>query len=360
MYAGAARTESSAAGAAVATEQRTPKAIRSTADPTRVPRWAIAREQQVLPLIDPRPLQFPGLQAKLRISQPGDDYEKEADQTADRIADAMARANGGSADLADPDDLASDELAGDDLDEVEGTEVAAPAGETVIQRKRRSANASHPRPYRSGSVALQRQTTGKDSSSEPAEDIRGDLLTIAEGAEEEELEEDVSVPAEGGLTGTLMRSERNDGERPVTGDRGALLNRTLTAPGEPLGESIRAPLEAGFGRNLGPVRVHTDADAAASAEAVNARAVHRATSRRLRRRRVQALRVPDGLRLLAHELTHVLQQTSAAGQGAGSGRGTRRVEHRVAARGRRARAGRRLTGIRSVRLSSRRAIHLKM
>ncbi|MER5519422.1 DUF4157 domain-containing protein [Streptomyces sp. NPDC002763] len=78
-------------------------------------------------------------------------------------------------------------------------------------------------------------------------------------------------------------------------------------PGQPLDPVVRARLETVFDRDLGDVRVHTDAEAAESARSVDAKAWtvgnHMAFA--------PGHYAPDtetGLRLLRHELSHVVQQ----------------------------------------------------
>src|ERR1700722_13220970 len=73
----------------------------------------------------------------------------------------------------------------------------------------------------------------------------------------------------------LQRTVGNQAVLRMLGDRGSAsqaMNDTLHSPGEPLDEFVRAPLEASFGRDFSRVRIHTDARAAASAKALNARA----------------------------------------------------------------------------------------
>ena len=89
-----------------------------------------------------------------------------------------------------------------------------------------------------------------------------------------------------------------------------IVDEVLQSPGEPLDGATRAFLEPRFGHNFGDVRVHRDARAAESAGAVNAIAytvgcdvVFGAG---------QYLPASEqGRRLLAHELTHVIQQTGS-------------------------------------------------
>ncbi len=88
-----------------------------------------------------------------------------------------------------------------------------------------------------------------------------------------------------------------------------VVNEVLRSPGHPLDADTRAYMEPRFGHDFGRVRVHTDARAAESARAVNARAytvgrdvVFGAGE--------YAPTMAQGRILLAHELTHTLQQSS--------------------------------------------------
>ena len=80
--------------------------------------------------------------------------------------------------------------------------------------------------------------------------------------------------------------------------------------GQPLDRATRALLEPRFGHDFGQVRVHTDAAADLAARDLGARAF---TSGRdiVFARDQYAPRTPAGRRLLAHELSHVVQQRSA-------------------------------------------------
>jgi hypothetical protein len=69
-------------------------------------------------------------------------------------------------------------------------------------------------------------------------------------------------------------------------------------------------MEASFGREFGDVRVHSDAKAAESAEAVNALAYTAGNHIAFATGRYTS-HTPAGHRLLAHELVHVVQQRSS-------------------------------------------------
>lgn len=89
-----------------------------------------------------------------------------------------------------------------------------------------------------------------------------------------------------------------------------LVHDVLRAPGQSLDAATRAFMEPRFGHDLSHVRLHTDARAAASAEAVSARA-YTVGHHVVFGPGAFAPSTPDGRKLLAHELTHTLQQRAA-------------------------------------------------
>jgi len=89
------------------------------------------------------------------------------------------------------------------------------------------------------------------------------------------------------------------------------VHAALASPGVPLEPGIRGLMESRFGHDFGKVRVHRDAQAAASAEAVQARAytvghhvVFGSAAANAGRR--------ETFPLLGHELAHVVQQDRAS------------------------------------------------
>jgi hypothetical protein len=95
-----------------------------------------------------------------------------------------------------------------------------------------------------------------------------------------------------------------------------IVHEVLQGAGQPLDGGTRALMEPRFGRDLGGVRVHTGAQADESARAVGARAYA------VRQDMVFASGQynpgsREGLRLLAHELSHTVQQTGGGGAGVG-------------------------------------------
>ena len=94
-----------------------------------------------------------------------------------------------------------------------------------------------------------------------------------------------------------------------------IVHAALRSPGKPLDAETRAYFEPRFGRDFSGVRVHAGSAAARSAQEVNAQAYTVGESVVFGSGQF-APQTHNGRRLLAHELTHVVQQ-SAAGQVSG-------------------------------------------
>jgi len=90
--------------------------------------------------------------------------------------------------------------------------------------------------------------------------------------------------------------------------------------GRPLPAEVRGEMEAGLGADFGAVRVHDDVAAAASAQAVNAKAYTVGNDVVFNRGSYQP-DTADGRHTLAHELTHVVQQRSGPVAGTPTGDG---------------------------------------
>jgi hypothetical protein len=96
------------------------------------------------------------------------------------------------------------------------------------------------------------------------------------------------------------------------GEAPPIVHETLHSPGQPLDTATREFMEPRFGRDFSGVRVHTGTQAAESARAVGARA-YTVQNNLVFSEGSFAPGTGEGQRLIAHELTHVVQQGGAAG-----------------------------------------------
>ena len=107
------------------------------------------------------------------------------------------------------------------------------------------------------------------------------------------------------------------GPQAATGETPTLVHEVLRSPGQPLDTAAREFFEPRFGHDFSRVRVHTDARAADTAKSINAKAF--TVGRDIAFGAGQyAPKSHEGQRLLAHELTHVVQQDGEHVQRAGT------------------------------------------
>ena len=146
---------------------------------------------------------------------------------------------------------------------------------------------------------------------------------LAVGASEDPLELEADRIAEDvvsgsrhpTLTGSSVRAQRTRGSRGGVIDAPASVDATLASPATALNPLVRADMERRFGYDFSDVRVHADAAAARSARDLSAHAYTVGRHIVFDSGRL-APETPVGRRLLAHELTHVIQQGFASGPAA--------------------------------------------
>ena len=105
----------------------------------------------------------------------------------------------------------------------------------------------------------------------------------------------------------IQNKQQSDHDIEVAPDVEARIN-LLRGGGQPLPYSVRTLFEPRFGYDFRQVRVHTDARAAETARAVNARAYTLGHDVVFGAGQYET-GTAEGQRLIAHELTHVVQQT---------------------------------------------------
>jgi hypothetical protein len=110
-------------------------------------------------------------------------------------------------------------------------------------------------------------------------------------------------------SGPLQRKATNQG---ASGDVPPIVHDVLRSPGRPLDAATRAFMEPRFGRDFSRVRVRTDAKAADSARALNALAYTLGPDMVFGAGQY-APQTRAGDELLAHELTHTVQQQHERG-----------------------------------------------
>jgi hypothetical protein len=206
-----------------------------------------------------------GIQAKLVVGQPGDKYEQEAD----RVADVVMR-------MPEPRVQRQFEPEEEEKELLQGK----PLAEEITPRVQRQVEPEEGEEELIQTKAISEQITP--------------LVQRQEGEEEEAEIQTKPLPRQ---TSEVV----SDVEISINSIRGG---------GQLLSDSTRAFFEPRFGCDFSQVRVHADARAADTARAVNARAFTRGHDVVFGAGQY-APGTTAGQRLLAHELTHVVQQKTS-------------------------------------------------
>jgi hypothetical protein len=208
------------------------------------------------------------IQPKLTIGQPGDKYELEADRMAEQV-------------MRMPDTVCPT-----CVDEKEEEEV-------VLRESLPSEESSF----------VQRQVGEEEEKKKKEEPIQTKLISARITPLVQKQVEDVEKKKR---EKEMFQAKENSGGLSVTADIDSSINR-LRGKGEPLSESVKNYFEPRFGYDFSGVKVHTGSEAAYTAKSINAHAfavgndvVFGANN--------YSPETGEGKKLLAHELTHVVQQ----------------------------------------------------
>jgi len=230
------------------------------------------------------------LQTKLRIGQPGDVYEQEADRVAYEVMRMPEPGVQRQAEEEEEETLQSKPLANQITSLVQIQRQEEPEEEEEMLQTKPLVDQITPL------VQVQRQEEPEEEEEMlQAKPLAEEITPLVQRQVEPEEEEEEMLQAK----------SREDATSEVPNDLESQIN--AIRGGQPLAESERTYFEPRFGADFSQVRVHTDTQAAESARAVNARAftvgndVVFASGQ-------YAPGASEGRRLLAHELTHVVQQ----------------------------------------------------
>ena len=286
------------------------------------------------PPLDPPPLSHSfgrisvlPIQTKLTIGQPNDKYEQEADRVAEQVM-RMPDPRSPSAAITRPaispvvqrlctecDEKLQRQPLEEGEDEEKMMQPKRIAGLTtpIIQRQgikseEEEEEALQMKPLASQITPLiQRQAESPEKEDEeivqtkPVSHSFGRVSVLpvqrqAESLEEEEKEEETLQP------------KPTPGQNPIVSPNLQARITNLQGGGQPLPQASRAHFESRFGTDFSPVRLHTDRRAVDTARDISARAFTLGRNIVFGASQYQP-ESTEGKRLLAHELTHVVQQT---------------------------------------------------
>src|SRR5437588_9434715 len=218
------------------------------------------------------------LQPKLRVSEPNDKYEREADHVADRVMKSPAPSAGTGAPAArvraederkpalqrEKTEKDDDKKAQTYSLQREAKKEEEPSHKTSLQREKTEKDDEHAK-----APALQRAQKEDETKKTPvvqrkeAGQKKDEEKSETSSMQRKKGDEDEHVQHKGG-----KRRRRPE----ITPDFESDLKQMRRAGGQPLPDSLRAFLEPRFGRSLSDIRVHVGRDAAELAGEANARA----------------------------------------------------------------------------------------
>jgi len=142
-----------------------------------------------------------------------------------------------------------------------------------------------------------------DAAEREAERVADEVLAPRSTGGESRAETDAETPE-------LRRSAGSGGDRSVSGDRERQVRSALSG-GQSLPQSTQSFFEDRFGRDFSDVRVHTGSQADQAAQSIDAEAFTLGSDIAFAQGAYQP-ETRGGKQLLAHELTHVVQQGGAS------------------------------------------------
>ena len=229
----------------------------------------------------------PALQTKLKVSGTQDPLEREADRTADRV---MRSAVPPSFPM------------GGKRHEETAQRTTHPTATRIDDRSAKKA--AVPSPDRKAEIRRakkpERDKVQRASKSDSKSEVQKPGTPTAARTSKSSTEKEVH-------RGAAPTAPSTASSAPPAGFE-ASLGRVQQGGGQPLAEPTRGFMESGFARSFSDVRVHSDAGAAGLARSIDARAFTLGSDLYFASGEYQPA-THDGRRLIAHELTHVVQQT---------------------------------------------------
>ena len=222
-------------------------------------------------------------QAKLRIGKPGDKYEMEADRVADQV-------------LRMPEMTTCLECKEKGEEPLQTKPISTQITPIVSRQVASEEKEEEPIQAKLDSFILQKQVEPEEEEEEiQPKSIVEEVSPLIQKQDEEEKEEE-SIQVKGDNSNTAVAT--NGIESSIN---------SLKGGGQPLSESTRSYFEPRFGSNFNQVRIHNNSQAANVAKSINAKAF--TTGKDIVFNSGQySPETSTGKRLLAHELTHVVQQ----------------------------------------------------
>ncbi len=249
----------------------------------------------------------PFFQPKLQVGAPGDKYEVEADRVADQV---LNRTSGGQGSFIPP-----------SSGPVVQTSSIAPIAETISPLAQKKAEEEDRIQKQAGEKEkLQKQSEEKDVLQKQVVDEEEIVQKQSDKKEKEPLQlqaeedEKLQTKKEEKKEEVIQKKEKEEiqakgGNGKVSSGFESTLNQSKGI-GSPLPDGVRGQMESGFGTDFSGVRVHTGSNAVQMNREVGAQAFTHGNDIYFNEGKFNP-GSQKGQHLIAHELTHTIQQGAA-------------------------------------------------
>jgi outer membrane biosynthesis protein TonB len=237
------------------------------------------------------------VQAKLTIGHPGDPYEREADAVANRVVNHTAAA---ATTVQQKPAISSIQcLATPDEEKMPATNDARMREDRMIQEKTEPKEEEEDKLMQRMAAPEEEETVQTMAAPEEEKPVQAksapeEEVPVQAKAAAEEEEKTLQPKAQGAATAPPNLSARIDSTK---------------GKGQALPKKTRAEMEAGIGADFSGVRLHTDRASADLNRELGAQAFTTGRDIYFNQGKYNP-ETTEGKRLLAHELTHVVQQNS--------------------------------------------------
>lgn len=228
-------------------------------------------------------------QTKMQVNEPGDVFEQEADEAADQVLEKKE----GSAHISGAGGIQKQSL-DENIQEKPAFPTITPLVQTMEEE---------PETVQKQEEDLQRETAEDLQAQEEEEELQ---MANDEGMEDLQMEREEDVQTQEEEEEELQTKRTGHDSRSVSPgvEHGISSSKGM---GSPLPDSSRKQMESGFGADFSRVRVHTDSQAVQMNKAVGAQAFTHGNDIYFNEGKFNPAS-RSGQHLLAHELTHTLQQ----------------------------------------------------
>ena len=234
------------------------------------------------------------VQPKLKIGRPGDKYEREADNMADAVVNGSAKPDVQNKEISS---IQRESLASPQEDEKLGTAEQRMEEDKLVQEKPELQKMTGEE-EEEGMLNKMEGEEEEEGMQMKMEDEKEEIINRMEGEEEDESLQTKSTGSTATIAGTAITQKI----------------KSKSGRGKAIPKNTRSQMEAAFGRSFNGVNIHTDQMAAELNEQLGAKAFTHGRDIFFNTGKYDTAST-TGKHLLAHELTHVVQQAGATREG---------------------------------------------